>query len=66
MYSPALEWDGFRINGKTFRSVETANLCRDFGQAQLFEACTELELIPSQENIKQLRDKCQEWEDKLL
>lgn len=66
MYSPALEWDGFKINGKIFRSAEVAILCRDFGQAHVFEACTELDLTPSQENIEQLRNKCQEWEDKLL
>jgi hypothetical protein len=66
MSHPRIEWEGFKINGQTFRSIEVANFCRDFGQAQLLDACQELDLIPTSENIKKLRSKCQEWEDKLL
>ncbi len=66
MYHPHLEWEGFKINGRTFRSVEVANLCRDFGCAQVWDACMELNLIPTTENIKEISNKCQSWEDKLL
>ena len=66
MYHPKLEWEGFKINGKIFRSKEVAELCRDFGEAHVFEACIQLDIVPDSEGLSIIRCACQEWEDKLL
>lgn len=66
MYSPRLEPEGIKINGRTFKDLEVFHLCRDFGSGNVLSVCTELDLLPFPENIKKIRDTCQKWEDSLL
>lgn len=63
---PKIKWEGFKVNGRVFDSVEVAHLLRDFGHGQVLEACKELDLVPYSESIPKLRELCQAWEDALV
>lgn len=63
---PKVKWEGFKINGRTFDSVEVAALSSSFGHGQVLEACKDLDLMPTPEDIPKIRELCQAWEDALV
>jgi hypothetical protein len=56
-------WDGIKLNGKTFQSLPLFNLCREFGNAQVLKACTDLGCYPYAADLKAIKDECQRQEN---
>jgi hypothetical protein len=56
-------WDGFRLNGRVFKSLPLYNLCMEFGTAQVTDACAHLGYYPYAEDLKAIKSECQRQED---
>jgi hypothetical protein len=56
-------WEGIKLSGKSFHSVLLYNLCLEYGDAQVRDACIHLGLLPYAEDLSAIRDECQRQED---
>lgn len=55
-------WDGIKLNGKTFQSLPLFNLCREFGDAQVLQACIDLGCYPHAADLRAIQDECKRQE----
>jgi hypothetical protein len=55
-------WQGIKINGRTFQSLPLFNLCREFGDAQVLDACTHLGCFPCIADLSSIRHECERVE----
>ena len=56
-------WEGIKLNGKTYQSRPLFNLCNEFGDAQVLDACIHLGCRPCIEDLATVRAECQRQED---
>lgn len=56
-------WEGIKLNGKTYQSRPLFNLCNEFGDAQVLDACIHLGCLPYVEDLAAIREECQRQED---
>ena len=56
-------WEGIKRNGKTYQSRPLFNLCNEFGDAQVLDACIHLGCRPCVEDLATVRAECQRQED---
>ena len=56
-------WEGIKLNGKTYQSRPLFNLCNEFGDAQVLDACIHLGCSPYVEDLAAIREECQRQED---
>ena len=55
-------WQGIKFNGRTFQSPSLFNLCREFGDAQVIDACTHLGCFPYIADLSSIRKECERVE----
>ena len=51
-------WNGIQLDGRTFKSVPLYNLCLEFGNAQVRQACIDLGCHPRVEDLATIRQEC--------
>lgn len=56
-------WEGLAFSGKRFSSLALFELCREFGDAQVLEACRVLWCIPIPEALADIKAECQRQEN---
>ena len=56
-------WEGLAFSGKRFSSLALFELCREFGDAQVKDACIHLGCLPYTADLKAIKDECQRQED---
>lgn len=56
-------WGGIKFNGKTFQSLPLFNLCLEYGDAQVIDACHHLGCLPYAADLAAIKAECQRQED---
>jgi hypothetical protein len=56
-------WQGIKINGKTFDSLPLFNLCQEFGDAQVVEACMNIGCLPYVPDMQAIKEECKRIEN---
>ena len=56
-------WDGLRFNGKCYNSVNLFWLCREYGDAQVIDACNHLGCLPYAADLATIKAECQRQEN---
>lgn len=56
-------WEGIKMNGKTHKSVALYNVCREYGDAQVLDACLHLGCLPYAQDLKAIKDECERQEN---
>lgn len=56
-------WEGIKLSGRTFTSRPLFNLCLEYGDAQVREACLHLGCFPYAEDLASIKQECQRQED---
>lgn len=56
-------WEGLAFSGKRFSSLALFELCREFGEAQVKDACNHLGCLPYIDDLKAIKNECQRQED---
>ena len=51
-------WNGIQLDGRTFKSVPLYNLCLEFGNAQVRQACIDLGCRPHIQDLQSIREEC--------
>jgi hypothetical protein len=55
-------WEGIKFAGRTFQSEPLFNLCQEFGDAQVKDACANLGVMPYVQDLSAIRAECQRQE----
>lgn len=55
-------WNGIKLDGRTFKSVPLFNVCSEFGDAQVKQACIDLGCLPYVQDLAAIREECQRQE----
>ena len=70
MYTDALGnlhfefWEGIKFNGRTFQSRPLYEVCQEFGDANVLEACHTLGCFPHVQDLSAIREECMRTEPK--
>lgn len=56
-------WNGIQLEGRNFKSVPLYNVCLEFGDAQVKQACIDLGCRPYVQDLQAIREECQRQED---
>jgi hypothetical protein len=56
-------WTGIKRNGKTYQSRLLYEVCNEFGDPAVIDACNALDLNPNDENLAPIYKECQRQED---
>jgi hypothetical protein len=56
-------WNGIQLDGRCFKSVPLYNVCSEFGDAQVKQACIDLGCRPYVQDLGAIREECQRQED---
>ena len=51
-------WNGVQLDGRTIKSLPLYNLCLEFGNAQVRQACIDLGCFPYVEDLTAIRQEC--------
>lgn len=51
-------WNGIKLDGRTFKSVPLYNVCLEFGDAQVRQACIDLGCYPYTADLAAIREEC--------
>lgn len=51
-------WEGIKFNGRTFQSRPLYELCQEFGDANVLEACHTLGCLPYIQDLSAIREEC--------
>ena len=51
-------WNGIKLDGRTFKSVPLYNVCLEFGDAQVKQACIDLGCYPYAADLDAIRQEC--------
>ncbi len=55
-------WQGIKLGGRTFQSEDLYDLCREFGDAQVKDACIHLGCFPYRDDLQAIREECERIE----
>jgi len=55
-------WEGIKLGGKTFTSLPLFNLCQEYGDAQVRDACIHLGCRPYAEDLAAIKEECERQE----
>jgi hypothetical protein len=56
-------WTGIKRNGKTYQSRLLYEVCNEFGDAFVADACNVLDLNPNDEHLATIRKECKRVEE---
>jgi hypothetical protein len=56
-------WTGLKMAGRTFQSVPLFQVCQEFGDAQVQDACMSLDVLPYDCELAGIKAECQRVED---
>jgi len=56
-------WNGITLNGKTYQSRLLYEVCNEFGDAFVADACNVLDLNPNDEHLATIRKECKRVEE---
>lgn len=59
-------WEGVAWNGRRYQSVELFRLCRDWGTNMVRDAVFDLDLCPSDDNLKKIKKYIEQSENSLV
>ena len=57
-------WEGIKFNGRTFQSRPLYEVCQEFGDANVLEACHTLGCLPHVQDLSAIREECERIEPK--
>jgi hypothetical protein len=59
-------WNGITLEGRTFKSVPLYNVCSEFGDAQVKQACIDLGRRPYVQDLQTIREECLKTEHRYV
>ena len=59
-------WNGITLEGRTFKSVPLYNVCAEFGDAQVKQACIDLGCRPYVQDLQTIREECLKTEHRYV
>lgn len=59
-------WEGIKLAGRTFQSRPLYNLCMEFGDAEVKDACIHLGCLPFVEDLQAIKEECERIEKRFV
>jgi len=59
-------WNGITLEGRNFKSVPLYNVCSEFGDAQVKQACIDLGCRPYVQDLQTIREECLKTEHRYV
>jgi len=56
-------WQGIKINGRTFQSEDLYKLSKEFGDAEILDACMRLGCLPYAADLQAITEECERIEN---
>jgi hypothetical protein len=49
-------WNGLKMHGKTYKSLQLFNLCLEYGDAEVMEVCHIQDIRPEEYNLSEIQN----------
>jgi len=59
-------WQGIKLAGRTFQTEKLYELCKEFGDAEVREACIHLGCLPYKEDLEAIKEECERVEKRFV
>ena len=59
-------WNGITLEGRNFKSLPLYNVCSEFGDAQVKQACIDLGCRPYVQDLQTIREECLKTEHRYV